>query len=303
MADSDYANVNGTLTPLERAVVPVSDHGFLYGDSVYETVRTYDHRLFLLDRHLERLDLSARSIHLELPWSREQLAIETGRAVEAAVAAGAGPELAVRVMTTRGTGPLGYDPGLCPRPNLVIIARSLLPVPADQRETGIVAIVPTVRRNPVEALDPRIKSSNLLNNILAAHQARDAGAVEAILFNTSGFLAEGTLTNVFFVRGDTLRTPSLDCGILMGVTRDLVIELARSEGIRMEEGRYRAEDLSAADEIFVTSTTREILPVARLDGRPVGPGRRGPVTRQLQERFAARVRELMRRPTEPAETR
>ncbi|HEY3175390.1 MAG TPA: aminotransferase class IV [Candidatus Polarisedimenticolia bacterium] len=292
MSDGEFANVNGSIAPLDRATVSVNDHGFLYGDGVYETVRTYDGRPFLVERHLERLERSAAAIRLRLPWSRLDLAGEIDRTLAAVRGAGGAGEFAIRIMTTRGPGPLGYDPDLCPRPTLVILARFLKPVPIEDREIGIAAIVAGVRRNPIEALDPRIKSTNLLNNILAAQQAKDAGAAEAILCNTAGFLAEGTLTNVFFVKDGAVRTPSLDCGILSGVTRDLLLELGPRGGLTFEQGRYRAEDLSEADEIFVTSTTREILPVALLDGRPVGSGSRGPITQRLQVLFRRRVAEM-----------
>lgn len=300
MSDDEFANINGTITGMDRATVSVIDHGFLYGDSVYETVRTYGRRPFLMERHLERLERSASAIHLRLPWSRRHLAGEIDRTLEAARGAGSGGEFAIRVMTTRGPGPLGYDPDLCPRPTLVILVRPLTPVSAADREIGIPAIVAKLRRNPIESLDPRIKSSNLLNNILAAHQAKDAGAVEAILFNTAGFLAEGTLTNVFFVKDGDVRTPSLDCGILSGVTRDLLLDLAARAGTTIEQGRYSEQDVSSAEEIFVTSTTKEILPVARLDGRPVGSGSRGPVTRRLQDLFRRRVEAITGGASDPS---
>jgi branched-chain amino acid aminotransferase len=293
MNDIELANINGTIAPLERATVPVNDHGFLYGDSVYETVRTYRRRPFVLERHLERLERSAAGIRLPLPWSRRQLAGEIERTLAAAGTGGEG-EFVIRIIATRGPGPLGYDPDLCPHPTMVILLRPLKPPSVSDREIGISVVVATLRRNPIEALDPRIKSSNLLNNILAAQQAKDAGAFEAIFFNTAGFLAEGTLTNVFFVKAGAARTPSLDCGILSGVTRDLVLDLSARNGAPIEQGLYREADLRCADEIFLTSTTREVLPVARLDGRPVGAGSRGPFTRRLQELFGARVEEIMR---------
>jgi len=287
MTAIDIANINGRISPVESAFIPVSDHGFLYGDSVYETVRTYARRPFLLDRHLERLWRSAAAVRITLPWTRDDLTREARRTLDAV---GGDAELALRIMATRGSGPMGYDPDLCPRPTLVMLTRALPPFSAAESEHGVTAAVVAVRRNPIVALDPRIKSSNLLNNILAAQQAKDAAAQEAILFNTTGHLAEGTLTNVFLVRGAVVKTPSLDCGLLSGVTRELVLEMARDDGLAVEEGRYDRADLAGADEIFLTGTTREILPVATLDGRPVGEGRRGPVTARLQELFGARVR-------------
>ena len=294
MSGGDFANINGFITTLERAVVPVSDHGFLYGDSVYETVRTYGRRPFLLRQHMERLSRSAGAIRLALPWSPEHLAEQIDRTIDAAIAAdGVQHEFAIRIMATRGPGPLGYDPDLCPAPTLAIIVRRLHPPESMQPAQGVPVIISSVRRNPIESLDPRIKSSNLLNNILAAQQAKDAGAFEALLFNTAGELAEGTLTNIFVARGGRIMTPSVDCGILSGVTRELVFELASASGMRVEEGHYRRELLDEADEIFLTSTTREIVPVSHLDGRSVGAGRPGPVTLRLMELFAARIEQFM----------
>jgi len=289
MTSSDVANINGRITPLEAAVIPVNDHGFLYGDSVYETVRTYRRRPFLLDRHLDRLDRSAAAIRIPLPWTHDALAREIQRTLEAAPG---DDDLAIRLMITRGPGPMGYDPALCPRPTLVIMTRVLPPLTDREKNTGVTAVIVAVRRNPIESLDPRIKSSNLLNNILAAQQAKDAGAEEALLFNTHGHLAESTTSNAFFVSSGRLRTPSLDCGLLSGVTRDLVLELCAEAGIAVEQGSWSRQELERAEEIFLTSTTREILPIASLDGRPVGSGGRGPVTGRIQQLFEARVAAL-----------
>lgn len=302
MSSGDYANINGLITPLDHAVVPVSDHGFLYGDSVYETVRTYGLRPFLLKQHFERLSRSAEAIRLKLPWDAEHMSRQIHRTIDAAAVARSAPrEFVIRIMATRGPGPLGYDPDLCPTPTLAILVRELQPLPPRELEEGVSAIISTVRRNPIESLDPRIKSSNLLNNILAAQQAKDAGVFEAILFNTAGELAEGTLTNVFMVSKGRIQTPSVDCGILSGVTRELVFELAARSGDPIEEGRYPREALSSVDEIFITSTTREIVPVTSLNGQPVGIGRPGPVTVRLRELFARRIDEFLSETPEASE--
>jgi len=284
---TELANINGTIESLADARISVTDHGFLYGDSVYETLRTYGRRPFLVEQHLARLERSAHAIRLLLPWDRGHIRAEIDRTIAAAGPDGA--EAAIRLLATRGAGPMGYNLESCVSPSLVILLFRLQTVPADHREVGIAAVVSSVRRNPIESLDPRIKSSNLLNNLLAAQDARDAGVDEAFLFNTAGHLAEGTMTNVFLVSSGRLLTPSSACGILRGLTRDLLLELAREAGLPVDEGRFDRARLDAAEEIFVTSTTREILPVARLDGRPVGAGRRGPVTEMLQERFRRRV--------------
>lgn len=299
MHANELANVNGAVTPIDRACIPAIDHGFLYGDGVYETIRTYERRPFSLSGHLERLERSAAAIRLVLPWSRE----EVGSAVAGTLASARASEplfdgeFAIRIMVTRGTGPLGYDPELCPRPSLVVLVTRLRETTEQEREVGVPAVIASIRRNPIEALDPRIKSSNLLNNILAAQQARDAGAVEAILFSMSGFLAEGTLSNVFFVKDGRVMTPSIDCGILSGITREILLDILDKDGRPAAIGCYQREELASADEIFLTSTTREILPVATLDGRAVGAGGRGPVTQRLQALFRHRVAELLRAET------
>lgn len=273
-------NVNGTLSPADRAVIPVMDHGFLYGDAVYETIRTYGGAPFLLDRHLDRLASSCRMVRIPMP-ARDLL----GREVQRTVTEGANPESYVRVMVTRGVGPIGYEQNICPTPGYVVIATALRPVPAEHYENGISAVVGKRRRNPVDSLDPAIKSCNLLNNLLAHMEGQDAGAHETILLNTRGLLAEGTHTNVFFVKGGVVKTPSLACGILSGITREMVLSLARDAGVPAEEGEYREPELASADEVFVTSTLQEIVPVTKLDGRPVGQGRPGNVTRRLHDLF------------------
>jgi branched-chain amino acid aminotransferase len=290
-ADDGLANINGTITPLAEAVIPATDHGFLYGDSVYETIRTYGHRPFLIAEHLRRLHRSAAGIRLPLPWTDAHLSGEIGRTLERAAPRG---EYGVRVVATRGAGPLGYDPALCPRPNLAILVSRLVEPSSQQRAEGIAAAVTRVRRNPIAAQDPRIKSSCLLNCVLAGQEAALVGATEGIMLNIEGHVAEGTTTNVFFVSRGTLRTPSLECGILGGVTRDLVIELARQASIPCEEGAWPGSELSEASEIFVTSTTREILAVGTLDGRPVGSGVRGPIATGLHDLFQRRVEAFLK---------
>ncbi len=287
---AEWANINGTITPLSEAVIPAADHGFLYGDSVYETIRTYGRRAFLVPEHLERLRRSATAIRLALPWSAGHIAGEVARTLMQAPSRG---EYALRVVATRGPGPLGYDPALCPQPGLMILMWPLVEPTPDQRAQGIPAALVTIRRNPIAAQDPRIKSSCLLNCVLAAQEAALSGALEGLMLNMDGHVAEGTSTNIFFVSRSVLRTPALSCGILGGVTRDLVIELARQDEIPCEEGAWPGEELATASEIFVTSTTREILAVGTLDGRPVGRAGRGPITTRLHELFRQRVETMM----------
>jgi len=280
---ANLINVNGTLSRAEDAVVPVMDHGFLYGDSVYETVRTYRGEPFLLDRHLDRLANSCRMIQLAPPS-----AADLEREIRRTVAEAANDESYIRIMITRGVGPIGYERGLCPKPGLFVIVNPLRRVPEESYTRGVACSVGVRRRNPRESLDPAIKSCNLLNNVLAHMEAQDAGAKETILLNTRGFVAEGTHTNVFFIAGGTVKTPALECGLLAGITRQVVLECCREAGLPVEEGEYRIEALASADEAFVTSTLQEVLPVTTLDGKPVGGGRPGPLTRKIHDLFRRR---------------
>lgn len=281
----EVINVNGTITPARKAMVPVMDHGFLYGDAVYETLRTYDRVPSLLDRHLERLARSCCKIRLDPPGS-SRISEELKRTLERA----GDQESYIRIMVTRGSGEIGYEHSLALEPGVVIIVLEYREIPARHYEQGVAAVLGRRRRNPVNALDPAIKSCNLLNNLLAHMEAQDAGAHETILLNTEGNLAEGSHTNVFLVEGGVLKTPSLSCGLLSGITREVALELARKEGIPTEEGRFPGETISQAEEVFITSTLQEILPVTRLDGRPVGEGRPGPVTRRLLKNYREYVR-------------
>jgi branched-chain amino acid aminotransferase len=280
---AELINVNGAVTPADRATVPVLDHGFLYGDSVYETIRTYRGAPFLLDRHLDRLASSCRMIRLTPPPIAE-IERETRRTTAEA----RNGESYIRIMVTRGVGPIGYEHGLCPKPGLFIIVLPLREIPAEHYGKGIAATTGRRRRNPRESLDPAIKSCNLLNNVLAHMEAEDAGAKETILLNTRGYLAEGTHTNVFFVKNGVVKTPSLDCGLLPGITRHVILECCAAAGLPHEEGEYPAEALGDADEVFITSTLQEVMPVTRLDGRPVGDGAPGVLTKRLHDLFRRR---------------
>jgi len=285
---AEIINVNSTISPARAAVISVLDHGFLYGDAVYETIRTYGGKPFLLDRHLERLAASCRMIRIGMPPAEE-----VRREVLRTVAEAANDESYVRVMITRGVGPIGYEQNICPRPGLVIIVMPLRRIPPDHYAKGVGVTIAKRRRNPVESLDPAIKSCNLLNNLLAHMEAQDAGAHETILMNTRGLLAEGSHTNVFFVKAGTVKTPALSCGILGGITRDSVLEAARQGGVPLEQGEYRPEDLRAADEIFITSTLQEIVPATRLDGAAVGDGKPGAVTLRLLDLYRRNVAALI----------
>jgi branched-chain amino acid aminotransferase len=285
------ANINGKILGRGEAVLSVFDRGFLYGDSVYETLRTYGQIPFMLDRHLERLAASASRIGIPLP-DRDGI---TAEALKTCRAADAG-EYFVRIVVTRGEGPIwpqgapvGLDPSTSRHPNLVIY---VLPFPEGiekLQQNGIAVSIVPIRRNPRVSLDPSIKSSNQLNNILAVAAAARDHAFEAIMRNPEGYVAEGASSNVFIFRGPDLWTPPLAAGILEGITREVILRIARQEKIPVREIDFQPEDLTGAEECFVTSTIKEVMPVVECDGVPIGSGQPGPRTRQLQLQFRRQV--------------
>jgi len=286
-------NVEGKLVPPEQALVPVLDRGFLYGDSVYEVVRTYAGRPFELERHLARMDKTARRIDLTLP-PRETVVRELQRTLDAAE----NPESYARIVVTRGIGEFGLSPLLARGQNrLVIIVRPLSAPPEEQYARGLQMAIARTRRNPPQALDPALKTGNYLNNILALREAHEAGADDAILLDLGGRVTEGTTSNVFFVQRGVLVTPPLALGMLEGVTRGLFIEIARAEGMLLREEPHGPEALAAADEVFMTSTLREAMPVTSLvfldspgeQVRQVGKGAPGPIAKRLRAAFRAYV--------------
>ncbi|MGY6275132.1 branched-chain-amino-acid transaminase [Methylomonas sp. MgM2] len=278
--------LNGTLLPLSAASIPVNDHGLLYGDGVFEGIRFYNRRAFRLQRHLQRLELSARAIALAIPLSTEELTAVIERLIDAF----ADNDGYIRLMVTRGPGSLGLNPKGCEQPNVVIIADQLNMVDRSSREEGARLIVSSVRRLPADGLDPRIKSLNYLNHILAKIEANHAGADEAVLLNAQGRVAEGTADNIFIVRNACLLTPPCSEGALEGITRELVLQLAQAEGIETSEQPLGVYDLYAADECFLTGTGAELIPVAGIDQRVIGQCP-GPVFRKLQQAFIQTIAE------------
>ncbi len=287
-------NLDGTLVPPQAARISVFDRGFLYGDSVYEVIRTYGGRPFELGAHLARLRHSADRIGLEPKWDAARTAAEIGRTLEASRGgdvpdAAAAPwnagERYVRVVMTRGAGEIGLDPALAVDPVALVIVQPLAGPPARAYAEGVMAAIVGVRRASPQAIDPSAKTGSHLPNVLALREARAAGAYEAFLLDDRGFVTEGSSSNVFAVRGGRVLTPPLAAGILEGVTRGLVLRIARGMGVAAEETPLRAEDLEGADEVFVTSTIREIVPVVRLGTRAVGSGRPGPATSRLHRAF------------------
>jgi branched-chain amino acid aminotransferase len=278
--------VNGTIRDAGSAVIPVFDHGFLYGEGVYETLRTYGGRPSLFDRHMRRLRRSAELMTLPLPWTDAHLLDQ----VNATMAAHGGTgERYIRMLVTRGVGELTYDPAACPAPSLVVIVKAF-PEPAEQSfRDGIGIALVHVRRNHPDALNPRIKSNNLLNNALAMQEALRRGAAEALMLNQAGHVTECSQSNFFIVRNGALVTAPLEAGLLPGVTRECVLELAPRLGVPAREEAFGPEAIAGAAEAFVTSTTREVMPVVRIDDRPVGDGRPGPITRRLLDAYRAEI--------------
>ncbi len=282
-------NIDGLLVPPERAFISVFDRGFLYGDSVYEVLRTYGGVPFELDLHLDRLERSAALIGLCLPWERERFGAEVRRTIEASQ----NPEAYVRLIVTRGAGEIGLDPALARGAAVIVIAKELVTPPSSAYETGVKVALVGVRRNLREAIDPAAKTGNYLNNVLAMGEAQRQGAFEALMLDREGRVTEASSANVFTVREGALTTPPVEVGILEGVTRKLVLALARQLDIVVREEQLSPEDLLQADEVFLTSTLRELVPVVALLDRTgehtLGGGRPGPMTRHLLEAFRARV--------------
>ncbi len=277
--------LNDRFVDRKEAVVSVFDHGFLYGDGVYETLRAYGGRIFMLAQHLARLQRSAHLIGLELPIPEK----DWPPLLTEAIQRNGLDEAYLRITVSRGEGDIGLDPALCRRPTVVILALPFEPYPAHLFQEGVpIAIVP-VRRNLAAALSPQIKSLNFLNNILAKREAVKAGAFDGLMLNAEGDLTECTASNVFFVQAGRLCTPSVDCGILDGITREVVILLAREQRIPVEAGRYTSESLRQAEECFLTNTTMEIMPVREVDEKPIGSGRPGPVTLTLRNLFQSNL--------------
>lgn len=286
-----YVNVNGTISDGRSAVVSVFDHGFLFGEGVYETLRTYNRRPFLLDRHLRRLRASAEGIDLAVPLGDGEFGTRISDTMKAVVA---DHEYYIRLLVTRGVGDLSYAPDACPEPTVVVIVKPHAENSEPAVTRGIGIVLSSVLRNHPGTVNPRIKSNNLLNNALAMQEALRAGAEEALMRNHRGELSECSQSNFFLVRDGAALTPSLASGLLEGVTRNFLFEIGEAEGVPVKEAVLREDDLATADEMFITSTTREVLPVTSLDHRPVGSGRPGPVTRTLADAFRRHAHALTR---------
>ncbi len=268
-------NFNGEIH--DHLNISVMDHGFLFGDSVYEVVSTLNNQPCFLDKHLTRLYASAKAISLKIPhdkeWLREQL--------ENTLVASGNDESYIRIIVTRGVGEINIDPSSCEHPSIILMVMDVTEYPKSYYEKGIRVALVSIKRNPRDALNPNIKTGNYLNNVLAKMEADRLGAQDAIMVNPWGYLTEGTTSNLFFVCDGHILTPSVDCGILSGITREMVIQLAKENGFHMEEGEWPGEELYKANEIFLTGTLKRVMPVSHLDSRPVGLGKPGPITLKL----------------------
>lgn len=283
--------INGTYLDEKNARISVFDHGLLYGDGIFEGIRAYNGRVFKLKEHIDRLFYSAKAILLTIPMSPAEMiraTVETCRANNIR-------DGYIRLVVTRGVGGLGLNPNRCKEPSVIIIADKIQLYPAEYYEKGLEIVTVPTTRNLHSALNPAIKSLNYLNNILAKIEANNAGCEEAIMLNAEGFVAECTGDNLFIIKNGKLFTPPLSAGALYGITRGVVMDLAREKGVDVSEPNLTRYDLFNADECFLTGTGAEIIPVVKIDGRVIGSGKPGPVTKDLVKRY----HELTQREGEP----
>ncbi len=273
--------INGKLYDKDDAKISVYDHGLLYGDGVFEGIRSYAGKVFRLKEHLDRLWNSAKAIWLEIPMTKDEMA----QAIRDTLAVNGIKDGYIRAVVTRGAGTLGLDPNRCSNPQVIIITDSIALYPEDYYRNGLEIITVSTARNHPAALNPRIKSLNYLNNILAKIEGHQAGCIEALMLNHKGEVAECTGDNIFVVRNGRILTPPTDAGILEGVTRDAVIGLARQAGIEVAEAPLTKHDVYIADECFLTGTAAEVVPVVKVDSRKIGDGTPGPITCDLMKRF------------------
>lgn len=273
--------ISGTFYDKDDAKISVFDHGLLYGDGVFEGIRSYAGKVFRMQQHLDRLWDSAKAIWLKIPMSKEEMAA----AIEETLRVNGIEDGYIRVVVTRGAGTLGLDPNRCSDPRVIIITDHIALYPKELYDRGLELITVSTIRNHPAALSPRIKSLNYLNNILAKIEGLQAGCIEALMLNHKGEVAECTGDNIFLVRKGDLLTPPKEAGILEGITRDAVIELACESGISVREIPLTKHDVYIADECFLTGTAAEVVPVVKVDSRPIGDGTPGPVTRDLMAKF------------------
>jgi branched-chain amino acid aminotransferase len=276
-------NINGLITPPEEAKISVLDHGFLFGDSVYETLRTYGGKPFLFSRHFARLEHSANAINLKLPWTKSKTLEEIRRTCLP-------EECRIRLIITRGVGELSADIETCLDPSVIIIVVPLVLPPERIYTDGVDVVISSVRRGGRFA---DVKTGSLIHQVLARHEANLKSAYEAILLTTDEKLSDGITSNIYMVRDRKLLTPAQDAGIVQGITRGVVLDLAREIGLEVVEGVFDVTEISRADEMFLTGSTREVVPIARVNGTPIGTGKSGPVTLMLLKAYRAAVERLI----------
>ncbi|MGP4075813.1 branched-chain-amino-acid transaminase [Halobacillus sp. K22] len=278
---SQWIYLSGEFVNKNEAVVSVYDHGFLYGDGVFEGIRVYEGNIFKLDEHLNRLYDSAKSIMLQMPYEKEEMKeiiAETVRKNQLETAY-------IRVVVSRGMGNLGLDPSSCSNPRVVVIAEALALFPKELYERGVRLASVSSRRNRPDVLPPQVKSLNYLNNILVKMEANQAGVDEALMMNDQGYVTEGSADNIFIVKNSTIYTPPTYLGALEGITRNAIIDLANEKGYEMKEQPFTRHDVYVADEVFLTGTAAEVIAVVEVDQRPVGDGKPGVVTNHLLSEF------------------
>ena len=278
-------NINGTITTADKATISIFDHGFLFGDSVYEAFRTQGGRLFLFSRHFERLERSARGIYLTIPWTKDRIRSEIQRTIEAS----GNPECKVRLLVTRGTGDIIADPSVCSNPTVVIIVSPLPEFPQEMYEKGVQLTVSSIKRGGMVA---DFKTGNLMHQVLATREAKSRGAYDAILLTIDGYLSDGIACNVFMVQGNVLRTPGTQASIVEGITKGVILGVARTAGMEVVEGLFRPDQIGQATEMFLSSTYRELVPIVRVDGETIGDGRPGPWTKKLIAAYQQAVDKL-----------
>ncbi|MCO4793657.1 MAG: D-amino acid aminotransferase [Bacteriovoracaceae bacterium] len=280
-------NVNGKITGPDEACISVFDRGFLFGDSIYEVSLTYDGVLFKIEEHLDRLWQSASHLDMPIGISRKQLTYQMLKTLKELNEKRA----YIRVIITRGEGKIGLDPALATKNNLVIITKKLEENPTWWYDSGVEMIIASVLRNPKESMDPAVKSGNYLNNVLAFNQAKKQGAFDAIMLNQDGLVTEGTTSNIWIVKGKKLITPPLATGLLEGITRKTILEISKNSKIDVSETDFTPEVLKDADECFLTSSTKEVVPITKIDGISVGSGKPGPMTARLHSLYKSHIQE------------
>ena len=280
-------NINGDIQ--DEAFISIFDHGFLFGDSIYEVVCTNKGNPCFLDEHLKRLYASASGISLKISHSPTEIK----KQIQITLDSAKNHESYIRIIVTRGVGEVDIDPSSCFNPNIIILVKEIPQISIESYEKGISVALVSIKRNSRDSLNPAVKTGNYLNNVLARIEAKRMGAEDAIMGNSMGQLTEGTTSNLFFVKEGRLLNPIKECGILSGITREKIIQLANKNSIALKEGKWPSEELFKAEEIFLSGTVKKIIPVTVLDGRPVGKGIPGPITQKLMRLYSELLENLV----------